>query len=58
MERWQMETSRQSLWDNVGQVAWGSGVEENTEVAGEMECVGTDDSSWWPCEFVRGPGKA
>ena len=58
MERWQRETSRQGCWDNVAQVAWGSGVEENTEVAGELECGGTDDAPWWPCESVGGPGKA
>ena len=58
MERWQIETSRQSSWDSIGSVAMRTGEEETMQTTGGTDVVGTDDCSWWPCEFVGGSGEA
>jgi hypothetical protein len=47
-----METSRQGSWDNVERVAMSSGEKEIRQTTNGMAGVGTDDGSWWPCEFV------
>jgi hypothetical protein len=55
MERWAMEISSQSPWDNVGSVGTGS-ERVYRQNDGVTDGVGTDDGYWWPCEFTRGLG--
>ena len=57
MERWAMENSTQSPWNNIGSVATGDELmHERTEDV--MDGTGTDDGSWWPCEAAGSSGGA